>query len=463
MLKDNEDNMKKGFTLMELMVYIAIVGIVVIVAGQAFSNSTKMRVRTQSMLKASEVAENVATLFKEDVAQTGAKSAMEAGTTDNGNNFGAVHASVYMNPSSSSNADSSSFLISTNSNQSDLTIRRMRYDANGHYQAVEEVRWYVNQGKLIRSCKLVEKDASLTVTDDDPCGKVNEAAKEVEMAEGVATFTVEAAKPGAEVASEQVFPASDAAGAFKFVSRTGDFKYVALAAKNTNTNEPNVGGTSITLTDFVTNYDFGTEGLVDESNRKLNQIFAMENVVSTGVWTEDCKKIILDEQQEYEISFDIGSLGGSASDETVARSLSFVPGVDHMSVGFRSVTTGDFPKKDGVKLVEDYLFFPPLDASSSGKRSMRFTVPQKIENVCLAFTFACYSPLVHYGKLKIENLKLKKVAGANYKFEDGYSPESHKGDKKNIKALKLTLKIERNGEGGGGEIVVPIPSNGPSD
>ena len=52
---------KAGFTLVELLVYIAIVGIVVIVAGQAFSNSTKMRVRTQSMLKASEVAENVAT------------------------------------------------------------------------------------------------------------------------------------------------------------------------------------------------------------------------------------------------------------------------------------------------------------------------------------------------------------------------------------------------------------------
>ena len=59
---------REGFTLIELMVYIAIVGIVVIVAGQAYSNSTKMRVRTQSMIKASEVAENVATLFKQDVA-----------------------------------------------------------------------------------------------------------------------------------------------------------------------------------------------------------------------------------------------------------------------------------------------------------------------------------------------------------------------------------------------------------
>jgi hypothetical protein len=128
------------------------------------------------------------------------------------------------------------------------------------------------------------------------------------------------------------------------------------------------------------------------------------------------------------------------------------------------VTTGDFPRKDGVKLIDDFLFFPPLDASKgSGKRTMRFTVPQKIENVCLAFTFACYSPLVHQGRLKISYLKLKKVAGTNYVFDNGYNPESHKNDKKNIKALKLTLKIERNGEGGSSEVVVPIPSNGPTD
>ena len=80
---------KSGFTLMELLVYIAIVGIVVIVAGQAFSNSTKMRVRTQSMLKASEVAENVATLFRADVAQTGAKSSVETGGVTGGDNFSA--------------------------------------------------------------------------------------------------------------------------------------------------------------------------------------------------------------------------------------------------------------------------------------------------------------------------------------------------------------------------------------
>ncbi|MBR2075781.1 MAG: type II secretion system protein, partial [Fibrobacter sp.] len=46
--------MKKGFTLMELVVYMAIMGIIVLVAGQAFSNSTKFRVRTQNMIRATQ-------------------------------------------------------------------------------------------------------------------------------------------------------------------------------------------------------------------------------------------------------------------------------------------------------------------------------------------------------------------------------------------------------------------------
>ena len=77
---------KSGFTLMELLVYMAIVGIVVIVAGQAFSNSTKFRIRTDNMIKATQEAENVGTLFKEDLEQMGAKSSKEssgaAGSSD---------------------------------------------------------------------------------------------------------------------------------------------------------------------------------------------------------------------------------------------------------------------------------------------------------------------------------------------------------------------------------------------
>ena len=77
-------NAKSGFTLMELIVYMGIVGIVVVIAGQAFSNSTKFRIRTDNMIKASQEAENVATIFKEDVSQMGAKSSKEDGVAGRG-------------------------------------------------------------------------------------------------------------------------------------------------------------------------------------------------------------------------------------------------------------------------------------------------------------------------------------------------------------------------------------------
>ena len=55
---------KSGFTLMELLVYMAIVGIVVVIAGEAFSNSTKFRIRTDNMIKATQEAENVGTILR---------------------------------------------------------------------------------------------------------------------------------------------------------------------------------------------------------------------------------------------------------------------------------------------------------------------------------------------------------------------------------------------------------------
>ena len=68
---------KSGFTLMELLVYMAIVGIVVVIAGEAFSNSTKFRIRTDNMIKSSHEAEELASLLKADVQQTGAKYSKE--------------------------------------------------------------------------------------------------------------------------------------------------------------------------------------------------------------------------------------------------------------------------------------------------------------------------------------------------------------------------------------------------
>jgi hypothetical protein len=117
---------------------------------------------------------------------------------------------------------------------------------------------------------------------------------------------------------------------------------------------------------------------------------------------------------------------------------------------------------NGVKQLENFMFFPPLDSRGGGKRSMRFTVQNKLENVCIAFTFACYSPLVAQGKVSIKDLKVKKIAGTKYDFS-GFDAESHKNDKQNVKAFFLNLTVVRGGETGVVKLVLPTPSNGPRD
>ena len=93
---------------------------------------------------------------------------------------------------------------------------------------------------------------------------------------------------------------------------------------------------------------------------------------------------------------------------------------------------------------------------------MRFSVPVALENACLAFTFACYSPLVSQGKISFTRVRVSKIPSANYTFEE-YDFEAHKNDKKNVKAFLLKLDIKNGGESGHAEVVVLASSNGPSD
>ena len=325
-----------GFTLIELMVYIALLGGIVLIAGQAFSDSTKMRMRTQSMLQASETAEKVAAIFKADVAQTGAKTAMEAGASESGaeygNKFSNIYTNVYMDPNSE-NKDSSSFSVVTKNGFDSLTIRRLRYDESGHYSAVEQIAWFVRDGSLWRNCRILEKKSNLP--EDDPC--------------------------------------TDGA-----------------------TSEPN----NIEMASVQT--------IKSEGARKINEVIAVRNETYPDFsWQTLCasegSNLTFEPDNEYEISFEI-----LPTDENADKSKLFVPGEDHMAVGLRSLETGN-PIIYGDPAIKfgDFAFFPPLGVKSegSGERTMRFSVPIKITKACLAFTFACYSPLVSQGKISISKLK----------------------------------------------------------
>ena len=470
--------MKKGFTLMELMVYIAIVGIVVLVAGQAFSNSTKFRVRTQNMIRATQDAENVAMIFKEDAAQVGAKSAKTAeaaaGGAEFGDKFSAIYADVYMAPDTSdANKDSSSFLISSSSGFSDFTFRRVRYDEQGVYKAVEEVGWFVVNGVLKRSCRTVSGDGD---GDACPAGKTVEEARDaaVEIATNISKFEILAPTP-TTAEEEQIFPTPG--NSFRLIPRTGEEHFYNM--KTTNGSVENGAGEQITLTQFYTNYDNANNALKSELNN-MNQVVAAnsEDADGTGwTWKTYCQNrglLTLEKDNTYEISFEMPYTAIASSSDFETQP--FVPGEDHMSVGFRGKFSGNIPTIKGKDnktkvLIDDFLFYPSYSFTASSKRTMRFTVPESMDSVCLVFTFACYSPLAAQATLKIKNLKIKKVAGANYEFDSAhpYSPEAHKNDKKNIKALKLNLQIARGGKNGlhgeTGEVdmVIPIPSNGPTD
>ena len=430
---------KAGFTLIELMVYIALLGGIVLIAGQAFSDSTKMRVRTQSMLQANEIAGNTSTLLKEDFAQIGAKSSKEANSAKDSFYVDAIH-DVFMHPDDGTEAkkDSSSFSIVNNHGGTDLdsiAFRRIRYDDDGHFVAVEEVSWFVTGNTLKRGCK------TITGTEDhDLCP--NDEPNIVTIAEGITKFNIIAAEPGAKESTSRILPSTNASvSEFRLVPRYGLDNLAFLSIS------PTEGSSSVELSGFATNYDFNNQQVITDG-KNANQVFLAEKSGNSGNWQSLCKVVALEENMEYEISFSMPY--------TEDGSRLFRPGRDYMSVGFRYKNDATRPSE-----IRDFIFFPPTEAGASeGNRVFRFRSKSNIPGLCLAFTFASYSPSVASGKILLNNVVLKKVESANYTFSGN---EIETTEKKNVKAMRVELSVGINNETNALSIVIPVPSNGTKD
>lgn len=460
---------KRGFTLMELVVYMAMIGIVVLVAGEAFSNSTRFRVRTQNMLKSTQEAENVASIFKEDVAQMGAKSAKGSGAAEGGSSYGDnfitnMIPQLYIDASNSNDdkKDSSSFFVS--SKKDSLMFRRMRYDASGLWTSVEEIAWYAKNGSLMRSCKIIAKESGFKLSDKS-CADVGSSPEPVTLIEGsLDTFEVIPARPSViRTDSIQLFPPNEATE-FRLVPRFGETKFNRLKISDAASVEDE-GGTEQVLYAFTSNYDDEKE-TVKSGDPAVNQVIAIRNesaASSDDSWKQNCQNysgsFTFFPNREYEISFATPSRSDASE-----KMLNFVPGTDHLSVGFRDISSGDIPKKNGNRLIDDFLFYPPLTTSTAtGAQSMRFTVADTVKNVCLAFTFVNFSPLAAQGTLTIKDLKVRQIASASYEFDESFNVENQKTAKQNVKAFKLKLSVKKKGETGTAEVIVPTPSNGPRD
>ena len=447
-------NSREGFTLMELMVYIALLGGIVLIAGRAFSDSTKMRVRTQSMLQASQTVGNVGTILKDDIAQLGAKSSK--GTYVNGailDNFDESHISnVYMDPNNDTDADkdSSSFHIWKNEGGTGLdrlAMRRLRYTSTGLYDAVEQISWFVENRILKRSCKTLDGNGNTDCPSQDSIV--------VTIAENVDKFTITPATPGATSNTVNILPsASTTDFSFKLVPRFGEENFEPLNIQAENENR------SAKISGFAMNYDFETSKPITNAQEiKANQVFLAPVGDDANSWSTQCTKIYLAPYIEYEISFSMPIVADDPS-------RMFCPGRDHMAVGFRYAETGQKP--DGLN---DFQFYPPTvgNGHDTGIRTMRFTTTDTIKQVCLGFTFASFSPVASSGNIHLDNITLKKIPSSNYTItadacnNPDNNPCTDPSVKKNVKAIQVEIAINKNGETGTEKAIVPIPSNGPRD
>lgn len=468
--------LKSGFTLMELMVYIALLGGIVLIAGKAFSDSSKMRVRTQSMLQASQTVGNVMTIVRQDIAQTGAKSAKkdpalipEPGVMDEFENR--YIDSVYMDHGKTAEnfKDSSSYRIGqkrgpgVGDTLDTLIMRRLRYDNQGYYEAVEEVTWLVNSEQVLK--RFCQSFNVVSADHEDPmCPSTN--GDSVSIAENIHKFKVTPAKPSIADSLVSVLPSNDeSVKSFKLVARFGDSIYEPLNAK------PENGGTKVTLLGFYRNYNFDESNpgpITNPDEIRANQVFLADTGASSNAWSTQCHKVTLDPYVEYEISFSMPR----PPDEDASRM--FCPERDHMAVGFRYADgTNNGRKPEGLN---DFLFYPPTvgDFSDTGLRKMRFTTNDTIKKVCLGLSFALFSPVASAGNINITGLKLRKIPSSNYEFANdacstpcsnpsNFNPCCNPSVKKNVKAIKVELSINMNGEGGAETAIIPIPSNGPRD
>lgn len=437
--KSQSPNSRAGFTLMELMVYMLIAGIVAILAGQAFSDSTKMRVRTESMVEANQVAGDVSSLLKQDMSLIGAKSSMEAASDDGGNTFMSDKMNlVYMD---ADKGDSSSYVLTKGKEAKDrldrIKMRRLRYDDAGHFASVEEVEWYVENKTLKRKCTTTEGTA------DEACP--SSSGSTVNIVGEVEKFEVDEASPktDGQISHVRLMPSDNDVSSFRLVSRFGDEHFSPVMM------EPDGGGEQVKVYGFAANYDFENKKIItDEGKVRVNQVYLAPAIETAGNWQSLCKKVTLEAGVEYEISFNMALMKDP--------SRMFCPGRDHMAVGFRKQADGERPKG-----LEDFMFYPPtVGGNDAGARKMRFTPKEKAENVCLAFTFVSYSPLAASGSVMFEKVKLEKVSNSANDFS---TTTIATANKKNVKSLRVRFKKLVNGEGANNEFIVPIPSNGPRD
>lgn len=134
---------KKGFTLVELLVYVLISSIVILISGRIWWDSTRQSYDTRGLLNASSDIDEVFLYLNEDLSRTGAKVSMTSGSTDSTNHHAYWNLSV---------GDSSSFSLRDNGDLDTIVFKASNYYSDGTMSTYDSVAYFVNaDGEMIRS------------------------------------------------------------------------------------------------------------------------------------------------------------------------------------------------------------------------------------------------------------------------------------------------------------------------
>ena len=413
-------NSKAGFTLIELIVYSGLIGVIVVIAGQAFSNSTKFRIRTENMIRSTSTANSLSTLLSEDLAQMGSKTALGDGAYHFFNE-------AYNDPDS----DSSSYVLNTT--RDNISFKRIYNGPDGKALYLQQIDWYLEEGAVYRKCRTLAK-----LTEEDPlaeCPMVEGSGEDVQpvlMAENISEFTL---RPGRRLQDASGCETTDfEEGCFKLgsvyslASRSSSGITPLVVQKNSETQ-------SIEIKGFYSNFDAATD--------YYSQVYLLNGSIENPVWGQ-CSEFTFRPNVTYGISF---SLEVESDATNINYMRNFMAEFDHISVGFRT------NEGDPIEGIEDHMVYP-AQGDVDTERYFEFSFPREVTNACLVFTFAFYSKYAADGALSISGLSVFPRDESGYDFDD---PRT---DKRNHKAFKYRIVTDVGGESTIIEKFVPTPNNG---
>lgn len=415
-------NSKSGFTLMELLVYCGLIGIIVVIAGQAFSDSTKFRIRSENMIKSASMTSGLSVILSEDLSQMGSK-------TDLGENTYHFYVQAYNDPAS----DSSSYFL--NNTRDSIAFKKVVNGSDGKALFLQQISWYLKRDSVFRKCKTLAK-----LTDQEPSGECPMAVDgsdvhPVLMANKVEELTF---SPGRRLQDASSCPSTDFdEGCFKlgsvysFASRSSSWSSSGI----TPVVLENKDNASVVIKGFYSNYD--------ATSNRYSQVYLLNGSVDNPDWTS-CSEFTFKPNVTYGISF---SLQVQSDVTNVNYMRNFMAEYDHISVGFRT--------KEGepIEGVDDHMVYP-AQGDVDVDRYVEYSFPREVTGACLTFTFALYSKYAADGSLEISGLSVFPRDVSGYDFvAPGTNAREHK-------AFKYKLVMNVGGETSSIEKFVPTPNNG---